>query len=127
MQDEQFIINTLEIAGWPEDRRREVLSEATTRIGEALFEGLSEQQANEYMSIVDDNHDVIDAWLEQNVPEYKDTPAYKEIEEGYESDPEKNNPAKLFATIAWVQLNVPDVQSRVDSTLRQYKQELAST
>lgn len=127
MQDEQYIIDRLDANDWSEDKKQEIVLEATMRIGESLLEGLDEQKTNEYKAIVDDNHDVINVWLDQNVPDYKDNPVYQEIEAGYEADPEKNNPAKLFSTIAWVQLNVPDLQDRIDSVLEQYRQELAST
>ncbi len=126
MQDEQYIIDTLGINDWPEEKREPALVEATMRIGTAVIGDLNEQQFEEYKAIVDNNHDVINAWLEQNIPDYKQNTAYKEIEAGYETDPEKNSPAKLFATLAWVQTNVPDVQARINSALEQYKQELLS-
>ena len=91
-----------------------------------IYIKLTEQQFNEYKAIVDDNHEVIDAWLDQNVPDYKESPVYKEIEGGYDADPEKNNPAKLFASIAWIQVNVPNVQDIIAKALDEYKQELAS-
>lgn len=123
--DEQYIIDTLGIADWDADRRESAVVEATMRIGNALIEPLSEQQNNEYEAIINDNHEVIDAWLAQNVPAYKDSAVYKEMEAGYNDDPEHNNPAKLFATIAWIQTNVPDLQDRIAKTLESYKQELA--
>lgn len=124
-QDEQ-IIEQLGIGSWPEEKQREVLEIATVRFGNAITDSLTEQQFNEYKAIVDDNHEVIDAWLDQNVPEYKESPVYKEIAAGYDADPEKNNPAKLFASIAWIQVNVPNVQSIIAKALDEYKQELAS-
>lgn len=124
-QDEQ-IIEQLGIGDWPEEKQREVLEIATVRFGNAITDSLTEQQFNEYKAIVDDNHEVIDAWLDQNVPDYKESPVYKEIEGGYDADPEKNNPAKLFASIAWIQVNVPNVQDIIAKALDEYKQELAS-
>lgn len=124
-QDEQ-IIEQLGIGDWPEEKQREVLEIATVRFGNAITDSLTEQQFNEYKAIVDDNHEVIDAWLDQNVPDYKESPVYKEIAGGYDTDPEKNNPAKLFASIAWIQVNVPNVQSIIAKALDEYKQELAS-
>lgn len=124
-QDEQ-IIEQLGIGDWPEEKQREILEIATVRFGNAITDSLTEQQLNEYKAIVDDNHEVIDAWLDQNVPDYKESPVYKEIAGGYDADPEKNNPAKLFASIAWIQVNVPNVQSIIAKALDEYKQELAS-
>lgn len=124
MQDEQYIIDTLGIADWSRDQQEPVIVEATMRIGNAIIGQLSEQQYNEYQAIVDDNHEVIDAWLDQNIPNYKEHPAYQAIAAGVDEDPEKNNPNKLFATIAWVQATIPNLQSLIDDTLAAYKQEL---
>lgn len=124
-QDEQ-IIEQLGIGDWPEEKQREVLEIATVRFGNAITDSLTEQQFNEYKAIVDDNQEVIDAWLDQNVPDYKESPVYKEIEGGYDADPEKNSPAKLFASIAWIQVNVPNVQDIIAKALDEYKKELAS-
>ena len=126
MQDEQYIIDALAIGDWPNDKREPVVAEATMRIGSAIVSDLSEEQYDEYKAIVDDNQAVITSWLEQNVPDYKGNAAFKEIEASYESDPEKNSPTNLFASLAWVQINVPDIQARIEKTLEQYKQELSA-
>lgn len=127
MYQRDELIEQLGIQSWPEDRQNEAVEMAVFRIGNAITEQLTEQQFNEYGAIVDDNQDVIDAWLESNVPDYKDSPVYQEFEAGYDEDPEKNNPAKLFASMAWVQLNVPNVQDIIAQTLATYKTELASS
>lgn len=126
MNDEQYIIDALDISGLPEDKRESIIAEASVRIGNAIIDAVSEEDYSEYKQIVDDNHEVIDAWLEKNVPGYKESAVYKEIAAGYEDDPEKNNPNKLFATVAWVQLNVPQLQQLVDTALEEYQRELLS-
>ncbi len=126
MYDEEQIIEQLGIQNWPEDKRNEAVEMAIYKIGEATTSQLTEQQFNEYQAIVDDNEKVIDAWLAANVPDYKESPVYKELEAGYDDDPEQNNPAKLFASIAWIQVNVPQIQDIVASTLEAYRQELAT-
>lgn len=126
MYDSEQIIGKLGIQDWPADRRDQVVEVATYRIGNAVTEQMTDQQLDEYEAIIDDDHAVIDAWLAQNEPDYKNSPIYQEIEAGYEADPEKNNPAKLFASIAWIQKNVPDVQGVIDRTLEEYRQELSA-
>lgn len=127
MYQREDIIEKLGIETWPEDKQNEAVEVATHRIGAAVMEDISEQQFNEYEAIVNDSHDVINTWLESNVPDYKDSPVYQEFEAGYESDPEKNNPAKLFASLAWIQTNVPNINEVIDTTLAAYKQELAAS
>ena len=126
MYQREELIEQLAIQDWPEDNQNEAVEMAVFRIGEAITAELSEQQFNEYKAIVDDNHDVIDGWLDQNVPDYKESPIYQEFEQGYDEDPEKNNPAKLFASMAWVQMNVPNVPEVIAQALDTYKKELAA-
>ena len=121
-QDEQ-IIEQLNIAALPDDEKEEVITEAQVRIGETISEELTDEQLAEYKAIIDGNEQVINAWLEKNVPHYKEEAIYQSFEEAYESDPEKNSPAKLFASIAWIQLTVPHIQDLVAKALDNFKQE----
>jgi SNF2 family DNA or RNA helicase len=121
-QDEQ-IIAQLNIEALPDDEKTEVIREAQVRIGETISEELTEEQLVEYQAIIDGNEQVIATWLEKNVPHYKDEAIYQSFEEGYESDPEHNSPAKLFASIAWIQLTVPHIQDLVAKVIESFKQE----
>jgi hypothetical protein len=124
MYQKEEIVEQLGIETWPEDKKNEAVEIAIYRIGEAVNQSLSEQQSNEYQAIINDNQDVINAWLDANIPNYKDSPIYQEFETGYDEDPEKNNPAKLFASVAWIQMNVPNVNDLIAQALDAYKQEL---
>lgn len=121
------LIEQLGIQNLPEDEQNEAVEVATHRIGLAVTATLSEAQFNEYQAIVDDTTEVIDAWLASNVPDYKDSVVFQQFEEGYAEDPEKNRPEKLFASVAWIQKNVPNVQELITKALEDYKQELAQT
>jgi len=123
-QDEQ-IVEQLGIADLPDDEKTEVINIAQVRIGEAVSEELTDEQLAEYQAIIDGNDDVTVAWLEKNVPSYKDEAIFQAFEEGFESDPERNDPKKLFASIAWVQLTVPHIQDIVAKAIDDYKQERA--
>ena len=122
--NEQDMIQRLGIESWPEDRQQAALTELNMRIGDALDAKLTDQQRTEYQAIIDANQDVINAWLSQHAPEYKQTPMYQEILASYEEDPEKNDPAKIYASIAWTQVNLPDTQQVVDEIVVAYKAEL---
>lgn len=123
-QSDEQIIAQLGIADLPEERQRSIIDEVQVRIGEVVSEQLTEQQLNEYQAIIDDDTTVIDAWLERNVPDYKNAAAYQAFEEDYEQDPEHNNPAKLFASLAWLQLNVPNIETMMQQGIDAYKKEL---
>ena len=107
------IIDQLGIKEWDDEKRSAALEEAVFRIGQAVTDDLTDQQFEEYEAIVNDNHDVIDAWLDTHVPDYND-------------DPERNNPAKLFSSVAWIQENVPDFEARANRAVEEYRQELES-
>lgn len=124
MQDDQEIIKKLGIEGLDDEKKAEIVEEVTMRIGEAMTDTLTDQQFDEYEAIVNDDHGVIDAWLQRNVPDFEDNPVFQEIAEGYEQDPEKNNPRKIFASMAWLEVTVPDLVQRIDTTLAAYKKEL---
>lgn len=127
LQDEQYVAETLGIEDWPADKKEEAVVEGMLRAGGAITEGLSEEQDQEYTAIINDDHEVINQWLEQNVPDYKENPLYQMMANGTNDDPEHNNPAKLFATAAWFKINVPDAEERVEKALATYKQELAAS
>lgn len=127
MYQREDLIEQLGIQNLPEDEQNEAVEVATHRIGLAVTATLSEAQFNEYQAIVDDTKEVIDAWLASNVPDYKDSVVFQQFEEGYADDPEKNSPEKLFASVAWIQKNVPNVQELITKALSDYKQELAQT
>lgn len=125
MYQREDIIEKLGIQDVPTDEQDAIVEMATHHIGMAITNTLSEAQFNEYQAIVDDNQDVITAWLAKNTPDYKDSIMFQQFEEGYASDPEKNSPEKLFASIAWIQLNVPNVEALIAGALDAYRQELA--
>jgi hypothetical protein len=126
MYQEHQLIEQLGIASLPQERQTEILDELNFKIGQAIAAGYSEQQANEYEAIVNDDKDVIDAWLSQNIPDYKNSPVYKELANDYDEDPEHINPAKVFASLAWTQVNSPNAQETVAQVIDDFKKELTA-
>jgi hypothetical protein len=125
MYSDEHIIAQLGIADTPEKEQKELINEAQVRIGESISKQLTDEQLAEYQSIIDGNEQVIYSWLEENVTDYKSEPVYQSFEEGVDADPEQNSPAKLFASLAWVQKNVPHIQDVVAEALESFKQEVA--
>jgi hypothetical protein len=123
-QDEQFI-EKLAITNLPQEKQNEVLEELNYRVGDAITETLSEQQQNEYEAIINADKIVIDAWLNQHLPNYKETALYEELAAGYDQDPEHIDPAKVVASIGWVELNVPTIQEITNKVIEDLKSELA--
>ena len=126
MFTKEEIVKRLGIEDWSSEKQDEAVDIAFVRIGAAATDDLSEQDYNEYEAIINNDQAVISAWLDANEPEYKNSPVYQAFEEGYEEDPEKNDPAKLFASFAWIQQHVPNKDALIDEALEKYKQELAA-
>jgi hypothetical protein len=124
MYQEHQLVEQLGIGSLPQERQAEILEELNFKIGQAIAADYSEQQTKEYEAIVNDNKDVIDAWLAQNVPDYKNSPVYKELAADYSEDPEHINPAKVFASLAWTQVNSPNAQEIVTQVIDDFKKEL---
>lgn len=124
-QDEQYI-EKLAIQHLPKEKQDEILEELNFRVGDAITEKLSEQQQAEYTAIINADKKVIDAWLGNNLPTYKESVLYKEVLEGYNQDPERIDPAKVVASVGWVELNVPDIQQITDRVVENFRVELGS-
>jgi hypothetical protein len=112
----------------PEQQQR-VLDELNMRVGEAMLEGLSSEQIGEYEAIINGDEAIISAWLDAHDPEYADTIAYQQLSEGDGDDAEKVPANKVYASMAWVEKNHPNLNETVASikatmktNLEQYKQ-----
>ena len=125
--DAEDIIKRLGIESLPADEQEEIIDTLNERIGASISMSLTEQQINEYQAIIDGRQVVIDAWLDQNLPNYKDTEVYKEVLAGFESDPEKVPGDKVVASIAWVEKNVPNKESIVAKAIEDFSRELSDS
>lgn len=119
------IIKELGIENLSENKQSEILDELDERVGAKISEGLTEQQENEYQAIIDNDERVIDAWLEQNLSDYKESDVYKALVEDPELERDSITPEKIIASIAWVEKNIPNVQDIVKSVAEEYKVELS--
>lgn len=116
------LITTLGIGDRSDEEKEDILNEAYARIGSALSAGLSEQQENEYQAISEGNQSVIGAYLDQNMPNYKDDIMYKSIVE--DSDVADVNPEQVLASVHWLSKNIPDADARSRKVIEKYKEEL---
>lgn len=121
MYDEAAILEALGATHAPEEKQQQLLDQVGLHIGREIEAGLSEQQRNEYKAILDARQSVIDTWLEQNMPAYKESELYKELVIGYESDPERVQPEKVIASIGWVTANVPNLDEIIDRVVDAFK------
>lgn len=120
MHDDDMV-KRLGIEGQSKERIALQLEQVRTLVGEAISARLTPQQVHEYEAIINNDQTVITKWLQENMPEYKTTFLFHQLQETAHDDPEHNSSEKLFASLAWVNKNVPDVQTITDSVIEQYK------
>jgi len=121
MYDEEKILEELGATHASEEAKQQLLDHVGLYIGREIEAQLSEQKRNEYKAILDADQEVIYAWLEQNMPEYKNSELYKEVMDAYETDPEKVQPEKVIATIGWVTAEVPNLEAIVTKVVEAFK------
>lgn len=107
------LIKELGIEGLEPEKQLRIVDELNMRVGEAIMSGLSEDQIAEYEAIINGEQDVISSWLASNDPGYKDTIAYQQLAEGVESDPDKVPADKVYASMAWIEKNNPNLSDTV--------------
>jgi len=121
MDDVQDIIKQLGIAGRSEAEQERIIDEYDIRVGDAIAATLTEEQFEEFKAITYQDQPVIDAWLAKFAPDYKETDLYKELIQ----DEDEVQATKVFATVGWLEENVPDYQAIADRVLDAFKKELA--
>lgn len=124
-EDEQLVID-LGIGSLSPERQRDALDEFHMLVGEALSKDLSDSQLAEHRAINDGNGALIDSWLAENVPDYRDMIAYQAMRDAYDADPGGVSPERMFASLAWVQLNAPNLSQTVEEIKAQLKAKFAN-
>ena len=123
MYDENTILQELNAVGLSDEDQQDILDNVAIRVGEAIEPTLTEEQLKEYRAIVDANQEIIDAWLAKNVPDYKTSDLYEEVEVQNDLDPDRVQPDKVVATIEWVKANVKDVDTIFAKVIADYREE----
>jgi isocitrate lyase len=119
--DSEDLIVELGIQDYSPEEQQRVLDELNMLVGEAMLGHLSEDQVTEYESIINDDQEVISNWLNENDPSYKDSLVYQQIAEGTEGNPENISADKVYASMAWIEKNNPnlnEVVAEIKATLK---------
>jgi hypothetical protein len=114
MNTDEFITE-LGLENLNPDQQQRVIDDLNMRVGEAVTADLSDEQVIEYEAIINGNQAIITAWLRENAPHYATTVAYQQLAEGYEDDPEKIPADKIYASMAWIEKNNPNLSETVAS------------
>lgn len=107
------LITELGIESYTPEEQQRVLDELNMLVGEAMLGHLSEEQVTEYEAIINGNQEVITNWLTENDPLYQDSIAYQELAVGFEDDPDQVPADKVYASMAWIEKNNPNLNETV--------------
>lgn len=123
---DEDLITELGLEHLTTDQQQDIIDELSVRIGQELLGQLTQTQIDEYEAIINGEQPVIDAWLAANDPEYKETVAYQELSVGYDEDPEKVPADKVYASMAWVEKNSPQLAETVATIKADIKARVAA-
>jgi uncharacterized protein DUF5663 len=125
--DDKFL-EDVGLAALPEDQKKPFLQhtydQLEYKVGIRLSEGMSDQQLEEFESIIDRKEDVIQSWLSTNAPNYQNEEVFQRLMQATKLQP--NDPALRaeYAATKWLEVNRPDYRDVVAATLEEIKQEI---
>ena len=125
MMNTEDLIVELGIERLTPAQQQSVIDELNMRVGEAVLGGLSAEQVKEYEAIINGHQEVISAWLKANDPGYADTVAYQQLAQGFEDDPDKVPADKVYASMAWIEKNNPNLSQTIAGIKADLKASLA--
>ena len=125
--DDQFL-QDIGLADLPEEQRKpflqHVYDQLEYRVGVRLSEGMSDEQLEEFESIIDRKPEVVESWVAQNAPDFTSDPLYTKIQTASgltDADPRVK---AEYAATKWLEVNRPDYRDVVAKTLDELKQEI---
>ena len=115
----------------PEDQKKAFLQhiydELELRVGTKLSDGMSDEQLQEFESIIDRKDDVITEWLSKYVPDYYNDEAFGRIQEATGLDVNDPGLRAEYAATKWLEVNRPDYRDVVAQVLDGLKQEIVGS
>lgn len=125
--DEKFLVD-VGLADLPDEQKKpflqHVYEQLQYKVGVSLSDGMSDEQLQEFESIIDHNQDIIDDWLSKNAPGYQAEELFKRLKEASGLSEDDNNLKAEFAATKWLEVNRPDYKDVVAKTLEGLKQEI---
>ena len=112
----------------PEEQKKAFLQhiydELELRVGTKLSDGMSDEQLEEFESIIDRKDDVITEWLAKHVPDYYNDESFSRIKEATGLDVNDAGLRAEYAATKWLEVNRPDYRDVVAGVLDELKKEI---
>jgi hypothetical protein len=120
---EEIGLNTL-----PEEQKKPFLQhiydELELRVGTKLSEGMTDEQLEEFESIIDRKGGVVVEWLEKYVPDYLNDETFKQLLEATGLTSDDINAKAEYAATKWLEINRPNYRDVVAQVLDEIKKEV---
>ncbi len=114
----------------PEDQKKPFLqhiyNELEKQVGAKLSEGMSDEQLQEFETIIDGDENAVNSWLEQNAADYQNDEVFSRLQKASGQPPESAKLRSEYAATKWLEINRPDYRKVVAETLEALKEEVRS-
>ena len=125
--DDKFLAD-IGLNDLPEDQKKPFLQhiydELELRVGTKLSDGMSDDQLEEFESIIDHKDDVIVTWLEKNVPNYHNDVVFMQLQTSTGLDVNDTNLRAEYVATKWLEVNRSDYRQVVATVLDELKNEV---
>jgi hypothetical protein len=101
-----------------------IYDELELRVGTKLSDGMTDDQLEEFESIIDHKDDIITDWLVKNVPEYHNDSTFIKLQETTKIDVNDPSLRAEYAATKWLEINRPDYRQVVSQVLDDLKKEV---
>lgn len=125
--DDQFLVD-IGLQGLPEEQKKpflqHVYDQLADRVGIRLSEGMSNEQLEEFESIIDKKEDAVNTWVTQHAPQYADDELFAKIRQSSGLPADSPDIKSEYAATKWLEVNRPDYRDVVARTLDELKREI---
>lgn len=112
----------------PEEEKKPFLqhiyNELELRVGTKLSDGMTDEQLEEFESIIDHKDEVVIEWLNKFAPEYHNDEAFSRIQQATGLDVNDAGLRAEYAATKWLEVNRPDYRDVVAQVLAELKDEI---
>lgn len=103
-----------------------IYDELELRVGTRLSDGLSDEQLEEFESVIDHKDEIIIAWLAKYMPEYQNDQIFIQLQTATKLETNSPNLRAEYAATKWLEINRPDYKQVVAAVLAEIKQEVVN-
>ena len=128
--DDKFL-EEVGLADLPEEQKKPFLQhtykEIEERVGMRLSEGMNEAQLDEFAAIIDRKMDIVEQWLSQHSPNYREEEIFQRLQQA--SGLSVDDPALKaeYTATKWLEVNRPDYRDVVARTFEEMKKEIIAS